>query len=149
MGIEYTQACVYSLDVLNIYWYCMIHMYTNIIFFLVLNIYVSRYAYTHASSFQHQKKGISLKKLFQSSVGTEGFHSHSSLSSHQSCIVFFNTMDCLDFVPVLSGFNLFPSQQCNKCNLHHFLFSLKSPMNTYTTYFFIFTFHDPFLNFMF
>lgn len=49
-------------------------------------------------------------------------------------MIFFKTRSSLCFVQVLSGFNIFLSQKCNKYNLHHFLFSLNSPMNAYTVH---------------
>lgn len=77
-------------------------------------------------------KSYSLKNYFSPKRPLMVFIPYSTLSSHQSCMISFNTMSSLCFVQVLSGFNISLSQQCNKYNLHHFLFSLNSSINTYT-----------------
>lgn len=84
--------------------------------------------------FSARTKLYSLKNYFNPKWPLMIFIPYSTLSSHQSCMVSFNTMSSLCFVWVLSGFNIFLSQQCNKYNLHHFLFSLNSQMNAYTAH---------------
>lgn len=84
--------------------------------------------------FSARTKLYSLKNYFSPKWPLMIFIPYNTLSSHQSCMVSFNTTSSLCFVRVLSGFNIFLSQQCNKYNLHHFLFSLNSPMNAYTAH---------------
>lgn len=84
--------------------------------------------------FKIRIKLYSLKNYFSPKWPLIVFIPYKALSSHHSDMVSYNIMSSLCLVLVLSGFNIFLYQQCSKCNSHHFLFSINSPIYSYTAH---------------